>query len=302
MGNSLLWAGQLDLARRYQEQGVALYHPSHHASMARDLGENICVSTGSQLAWVLWLQGFPDQAQATAEKTVALASELRHPYSQCYASANFMALTHWLRQITTTRQLADQTLVLANQHGFPIWLLSGLAFQGWTQAMQGDASGIGQLQLGVNTVRVAMSGIEAFFLAPLCEAYWHLGQWQESLAVANTALATVQAKDDRFLESELLRLKGECLLKIDPSDTAQAQACFSQALTISQRQGAKSLQLRAAMSLARLWQQENRHKDAFRMLDEIYSWFTEGFDTADLQDARELLVSLQQTPQSLLIS
>jgi len=120
--------------------------------------------------------------------------------------------------------------------------------------------------------------------------------------VANTALATVQAKDDRFLESELLRLKGECLLKIDPSDTAQAQACFSQALAISQRQGAKSLQLRAAMSLARLWQQENRQSAAFKMLNEIYSWFTEGFDTADLQDARELLVSLQQTPQSLLIS
>lgn len=293
MGNSLLWAGQLNLARRHQEQGVALYQPSHHASMARDLGENICVSTGSQLAWVLWLQGFPDQAQAAGKRTLALASELHHPYSQCYAIANFMALTHWLRQISTTRQLADQTLVLANQHGFPIWLLSGLAFQGWTQAMQGDASGIEQLQLGVNTVRVAMSGIEAFFLAPLCQAYLNLGQWQESLAVANTALATVQAKDDRFLESELLRLKGECLLKIDPNDTAQAQACFSQALAISQRQGAKSLQLRAAMSLARLWQHENRQLAALKMLNEIYSWFTEGFDTADLQDARKLLESLR---------
>lgn len=294
MGNSLLWTGQLDAARAHQEQAMALYQPSHHDTMVRELGENICVSTGAQLVWVLWLQGFADQARVVGEQTLTLARQVNHPYSRCYAKAHVMVLSRWLRQVDTTRQLAEETMALAHQHGFPLWLLSGLAFQGWAMALQGEAKGIALLQQAGDTVRVAMSGIEAFFLAPLGEAGLHLGQWEQSAAVANAALAVMHAKDDRFLESEMLRLKGECLLAMPLSDTKEAEACFSQALAISRRQGARSLELRTAMSLARLWQRQDKKEEARRVLEKIYNGFTEGLDTADLQDARALLDALYE--------
>lgn len=292
MGNSLLWTGQLGEARRHQERGIALYQPAHHATMVRELGENICVSTGSQLAWVLWLQGFPDQAQAMGEKTLALALEVNHPYSRCYASAHLVSLHHWLRQIDATSQRARETLAQANQHGFPLWLLSGLAFQGWTQALRGDASGLAQLQSGVDTVRAAMGGIEAFFLALLADAYWHLGRRDSALEVVHQALAVMQAKDDHFLESEMLRLKGECLLVLDVPDAQAAEGCFVQALAISQQQGAKSLELRAATSLARLWHRQGKSDDARGLLEGVYAWFKQGLDVPDLEAARQLLAEL----------
>jgi predicted ATPase len=264
----------------------------------RELGENICVSTGSQLVWVLWLQGFPDQARAMGEKTLALARDTQHPYSQCYASAHVMVLSRWLRQIDSTRELAESTLAQAHQHGFPLWLLSGLAFQGWAMVMQGgDAQdmtqdvtqGMAQLQMGVNTVRAAMSGIEAFFLAPLIEAQMCLGQWEEALASASTALLVVQAKQDRFQESEFLRLQGECLMQIPVPDSVAAEACFRQALAISRQQSAKSLELRAATSLAGLLRSQGKKRPA--LLSAICQWFTEGLDTPDFQDAQQLLVA-----------
>ncbi|MDD5333127.1 MAG: BTAD domain-containing putative transcriptional regulator [Rhodoferax sp.] len=295
MGNSLLWTGQLSQARQHQEQGMALYQAAHHDIMVRELGENICVSTGSQLAWVLWLQGFPDQARAIGEKTLALARETQHPYSQCYASAHVMVLTRWLRQIDSTRELAESTLAQAHQHGFPLWRLSGLAFQGWTMVMQGEAQGVAQLQMGVDTVRAAMSGIEAFFLAPLIDAQMRLGQWEEALSGTTTALLVVQAKEDRFQESEFLRLRGECLLRIPVPDALAAESCFRQALAISQQQGAKSLELRAATSLAGLLRSQGKKRPT--LLSTICRWFTEGLDTPDFQDAHQLLIARQTKRQ-----
>ena len=292
MGNSLLWTGQLEKARIHQERSMALYRPSHHETMVSEFGENVCVSCGAQLAWVLWLLGFPAQARAVSEQTLALARQINHPYSLCYAKAHGLALGRWMRQIETTRQLAEETMTLANQHGFPVWLLSGTALHGWALSMQGQATGIAHMQHGVAIVSAAMSGIEAYFLGLLGEAYMHLGQREESLSVLHQTLHVMDMKDDRFLESEILRLKGECLLGISTTNTEEAETCFSQAIAISHKQGAKSLELRAAMSMARLWQQQDKQEDARRMLREIYNEFTEGSDTPDLQEAANLLRSL----------
>jgi len=295
MGNSLLWTGQLPLAQHHQERAMALYQPAHHDALVRELGENICVSTGSQLAWVLWLQGLPDQARAMGEQTLALAHALNHPYSRCYASAHLISLHRWLRQVDATWHWAQETVLQAQRHGFPLWLLSGLAFQGWVQAQRGDASGLSQLQSGVEAVRAAMGGIEAFFLAPLAEAHWHLRQPEEAQALARHALAVMQARDDHFLESELLRIQGECLLVNATPDPAAAETCFQRALTISRHQGARSLELRAATSLARLWHRQGKSDEARRMLTEICDWFTQGLDTPDLVDANQLLEQLART-------
>ncbi len=292
MGNSLLWLGQLSEARHHQEQVMALYQPSQHDAMVRELGENMGVSTGAQLTWVLWLLGYPDQARAMGERVLILAREVHHPYSQCYALAHIMVLHRWLRQFERTRQWAQETQGLAQEHGFALWLLSGHIFQGWAVSMQGQATDVTQLRQGVDRVRAVMSGIEAFFLAPLGEMYRQSGQFEDALLVANEALDLMHAKDDRFVESEMLRLKGACLLHMPETHAAEAEVCFNQALVISQKQGAKSLELRVAMSLARLWQQQNKPAKARRLLAQIYAEFTEGFETSDLQEARELLAAL----------
>ncbi|MDP1772381.1 MAG: BTAD domain-containing putative transcriptional regulator [Methylobacter sp.] len=289
MGNSLLWTGQLEKARLHQERSMALYQSSHHETMVSEFGENICVSCGSQLAWVLWLLGFSNQALAISEQTLALAYQVNHPYSLCYAKAHSLALGRWMRQAETTCQLAEKTMMLSNQHGFPVWLLSGTAFHGWALSMQGQLTGISQIRQVVSIVRAAMSGIEAYFLGMLGEAYMYSGQLEESLSVMHQTLDVINAKDDRFLESEIYRLKGECLLALSPANTEEAEACFDQALVISRKQQAKSLELRAAISMARLWQQQGKQEDGRRLLEDVYDWFTEGFDTPDLQEAANLI-------------
>lgn len=289
MGNTLLWTGQLQQARIHQERGMAIYHPTHHGAMVRELGENICVSTGAQLAWVLWLQGLPDQALAMGERTLALAREVNHPYSLCYATSHLANLHRWLRHPEDAQHWAQETLAQALQNGFPLWVLSGGSFLGWAQATHGDRGGITLLQEGVEAVRAAMSSVQAFFLALLGDAHLRLGQHTQALAAVNQALEVMEAKGDRFLESEALRLKGECLLALPVPDAMAAEACFEKALTVSRHQGAKSLELRAATSLTRLLLQHDRLDPAEHVLNGVYVGFAQGLDTPDLVDARHLL-------------
>lgn len=289
MGNSLLWTGQLQRARDHQEQAIALYQPSHHEVMVKEFGENIRVSCGSQLAWVLWLQGYSNQAQIVSDQTLTLAQQINHPYSLGYAMSHRIALGRWLGQVETTRQQSEETMAMANRYGFPVWLLSGMAVHGWAQAMQGQASGIEHMQHAVNIVRAAMSGIEAYFLGLLAEAHMHLGQFEQSLSALNLTLDVIAAKDDRFLHSETLRLKGECLLKLSASSMSEAEACFTQALAISRNQQAKALELRAAVSLSRLWMHNGRKKDAGHLLEDICGWFSQGHKSCDLEEAVRLI-------------
>jgi DNA-binding SARP family transcriptional activator/tetratricopeptide (TPR) repeat protein len=292
MGNSLLWTGQLEKSRLCLERSIALYQSSHHHTMVSVFGENIRVSCGAQLSWVLWLLGFPDRAQAVGTQTMALAHELNHPYSLCYARLHYSELALWMRQIEKVRQLAEENIMQADRHGFPLWLLLGSVMHGWALSMQGVAAGIAPMQEGLDIVRGAMSGIEAYFLGMLCEACFHLGRWEESLSALNQTLDVMNAKDDRFLQSEALRLKGECLLKISAANMEEAEACFSQALSISRRQEAKSLELRATVSMARLWLQQGKQEEARQSLEDIYCRFTEGFCSPDLQEVTELLALL----------
>lgn len=294
MGNSLLWTGQPHEAQPHQERAMALYQPAHHELMVREFGENIHVSSGAQLAWVLWLQGYPDQARRVSDETLALAQRIDHPYSLCYAKAHGAGLARWMGTKESTRQLAEEAIALGNQYGFPLWLLAGVCLHGWVLSMRGETAGIAPMGQGIASVRIAFNGIEAYFLGLLAEAHLNTGQVAEALSVADAAQAVMNAKEDRFLESEILRFKGECLLKLSDANATEAEVLFHRALAISRSQGAKSLELRAAMSLARLWQSQRKLEDARLVLREIYSGFTEGFDTPDLQEARGLLAGLDK--------
>lgn len=292
MGNSLLWTGQLTKARFHLEQSIALFQPSYHAAMVRDFGENSCISSGSLLVLVLWLQGFPEQACDASQRTLALARQVNHVNSLGYALCTIALLNRWLKRIETTSLLAQEAMALSQEHGLPLWLGLGASFYGWVLAMQGQAAGVTQIQHCLAAANSIMSGTRVLFLDPLSEARIHLGQIDEALAGINETLDIVNAIDDRFLESEFHRLKGVCLLEISAANAAEAEICFSRALAVSRKQGAKSLELRATINIARLWQQRGRQDEAKRVLKEIYSWFTEGSDTHDLVEAANLLRTL----------
>ena len=184
-------------------------------------------------------------------------------------------------------------MLLSTEQGFPDWLAIGMMRRGWALAAQGySAEGIAQIHQGLAALRAA--GVErgrAHWLALLAEAYGYAGQTHEGLNVLAEALAAVHNRAGRWWEAELYRLRGELLLHMGAQPEG-AEACLQQALAVARRQQAKSLELRAAMSLSRLWQQQSQRAEARELLSPIYGWFTEGFDTPDLQDARALLDDL----------
>jgi predicted ATPase len=184
---------------------------------------------------------------------------------------------------------------LAAEQGFPYWLALGTILEGWALSQQRQAvAGIAQIHQGLAAYRA--TGAELFrtyWLALLAEAYGTAGQVQEGLLVLEEALALVDTNGERYWEAELYRRKGELLLQSGVWDAAQgAAACFQQALTVARRQHAKALELRAALSLSRLWHHQGKRDAVYQLLATVYGWFTEGFTTADLQDARTLLDAL----------
>ena len=165
--------------------------------------------------------------------------------------------------------------------------------RGWALAMQGDAAtGVMHLQQGLEAVQnIDQKLYHPYHLALLAEAYGQAGQPEAGLACLTEALTLVEATGERWWEAEVHRLKGELLLQLSLPDISQATACFHQALEVARSQQAKSLELRAALSLSRLWQQHGKRDPACQLLTEVYSWFTEGFETLDLQEARRWLAA-----------
>jgi len=184
-------------------------------------------------------------------------------------------------------------MALSTEQGFPYWLAMGTIVRGWALALQGQAEeGIAQIRQGLTAYRATgAEGARPYFLTLLAEAYAQRGQAEEGLAVVSEALETVEATGERFYEAELHRLQGELSLQL-PTPLVEAEACLQRALALARRQQAKSLELRAAMSLSRLWQRQGQRDAARDLLAPLYGWFTEGFDTADLQEARALLETL----------
>ena len=186
-------------------------------------------------------------------------------------------------------------VALAREHGFPHWVAYGTIVCGWALAVQGQwEEGLTQIQQGLIAQQATGAAIaRPCFLALLSEAHAAAGQAKAGLDVLEATLALVDHTGERHSEAEIYRLKGELLLLQAVPDALQAEACWQQALVIARRQQAKSWELRAAISLSRLWQQQGKQAEAHELLAPIYGWFTEGFETADLQEAKALLQGLQ---------
>ena len=290
---SLFSGGELAAARMHQEQGLRLYDPQRHRTHAALYsGHDPGVCCRYRAAPALWLLGYPDQALDSSQAALALAQQLAHPFSLALALYWAAVLHHLRREASLTQARAEAAMTLATDQAFLQQLAQATPLRGWALAASGHGEeGITQIRLAVYRATRAPRD-RPYHLALLAEASAQVGQTTQGLEALAEALATLAKSGVRWWEAELYRLRGELLLQHAVAQPEEAEACFHQALAVARRQQAKSLELRAAMSLSRLWQRQGKREEARRRLEEIYGWFTEGFDTPDLQEARALLETL----------
>jgi predicted ATPase len=296
VGGIFLFLGELTAARTCLEQGIVLYDLQRHQAYAVMHGVDPGVVCLCHAAFTLWLLGYPDQALQRGHETLALAQELGHPYSLAFG-LTWETMLHQVRGEAATAQERTETLItLCTEQVVPYWLAGGIVLQGWVLAAHGQLEeGIAQMGQGLAAWQVTGAEILLpYHLTLLAEMHGRKGQVEEGLRVLTEALSLVEQHEERWWEAESHRLTGELLLQQAVPDVPQVETCFQQALAIARRQQAKSLELRAAMSLSRLWQQQGKRKEAYDLLAPIYGWFTEGFDTADLQKAGALLAVLRE--------
>jgi predicted ATPase len=291
---STLWLGDPMVAQRHLEQGMALYDREQHRSHAFLYGGHdpgVCCRSFS--GWTLWVLGHPAQALERSEAASALAEELAHSQSLAI-SLHWACGVDYMRRDAQSAQDRAQTLIRVSiEQGFPQWRAAGTIFAGWVRAEQGEGdSGIAQIRACLGEYRATGAAFMVpFYLSIQADACLKNGQTAAGLSAIDEALAVITTTGERLWQGELYRLKGE-LLRQKAKNEAAAEECFLQALDIARRQGARSWELRAAMSLSRLWQRQGMREEARNLLRDIYGWFTEGFDTADLKQAKELFEEL----------
>jgi predicted ATPase len=292
---SLFTGGELAAARVHQEQGLRLYEPQRHrAHAALYSGHDPGVCCRYRSGACLWLLGYPDQAVASSQAALTLAQQLAHPLSLAIALYWAAMLHHLRREAPLTQARAEALMTVATDQGFSGLFAQAMPLWGWARAARGHGEeGIMQIQQGLAAYQATGAARDRpYYLALLAEASAQSGQTAEGLEALAEALARLGKSEVQWWEAELYRLRGELLLQHAAAQPGEAEACFQQALAVARRQQAKSLELRAAMSLVRLWQRQGKSTEAHQLLVEVYGWFTEGFDTADLQEARALLTAL----------
>jgi TOMM system kinase/cyclase fusion protein len=294
LGSTLLYLGEFPLSRQQWEQSLALYNPQQHYTHAALIGWDLGVFGRAHAPHALWSLGYPDQALVMSREAVTLAQQLSHPFSLAVALDYAAMLHQFRREPHAVHEQAETAIALCTEQRFAYYLAWGTTMQGWAQVAQGlAAEGLAQMRRGLAALRATGASLRLpYYLALLAEACGRTGQAVEGLMLLAEALVQAHKAGESWTEAELHRLKGELLLSLSADNHAEAEGCFHQALAVARRQQAKALELRAATSLSRLWQQQGKRIEAHQLLAEIYGWFTEGFDTADLQDAKALLEEL----------
>jgi predicted ATPase len=295
LGSTLFYLGAAASALTHYAQGMALYDPQQHRAAAFLYGDDAGVVCHCFSAWVLWYLGHPDQGLTRSQEVVTLAQQSAHPFSLGFTLCSAAVFHQFRREGRATQERAEAAIRLAMEQGFPLWVTFGTILRGWALAQQGQAKeGVEQMHQGLRAHRGTGAELQRpYYLALLAEAHGTMGQSEAGLTVLAEALALVDTTGERWYEPELYRLKGALLLQQASDNQAEAEACFKQAIAIAQNQQAKSFELRTATSLARLWQQQGKRDEARQVLGGVYGWFTEGFDTADLKDAKVLLHELE---------
>jgi len=295
MGTSLLFTGEIARGRGHYDQAIALYDPAEHRPLAMRFGQDVAVAILSFRSLALWLLGYPDAALADTERALKDAREIGQAVTLMYALTH-VAKTYFHRgDYAVANAQADELVALADEKGALLWKYAGMIDKGYVLAMTGKAS---------NAIQIFTSAITGhrstgsriwvpLYSSYLARAYAELGQYEQARHSIDEAMAVVETTKERWCEAEINRIAGQIALMLPDQDGKKAEAYFERALTIARAQQAKSWELRAAMSMARLWRDQGEQRQAHDLLAPIYGWFTEGFDTLDLKDAKALLEQLK---------
>jgi predicted ATPase len=295
LGGSLMWRGQLIPALAHLEQALSLYSQADRPAFAL-LGVSdarmLCLGfAGCILSW----QGRLDHALVRSKESLAAARES----GQASTLSHGLFLNCWFHQIRgeprTVREQSAALMALTAEHGFRGWLAEATFYHGWALAADGEfARGIPQMHDGLAAIRAAGMQMEVpMYLCLLGGMYTKAGQPAEALELLAEALGQADTSEQRWFEAELHRLRGEALLATSSERAFEAESCWRRAIAIAREQSARFWELRAAQDLARFWAKQGRRAEARDLLAPVYSWFTEGFDTVDLKDAKVLLNELQ---------
>ena len=304
MANTLFYMGDLSSTQTHLEQGLGL-EAAVRDGFTEQMGVDIGVALRIYAAFTLWLQGFPEQALERSTEAVTRAQEREHPFNSAMGR-ELAALLHILRrEVQPTMKNTEAAKILSTEQGSPFYLAWGSIHQGWVLGKQGHPEqGITLLEQGLSHYRAAgQGGWVPFYLGLLAQGHGQAGHVEKGLSILAEAQEMSTQRGEVWSEAELYRLTGELTLqkfKARPEQSRriqssefngeeEAEAHFHKAIEIAQKQEAKSWELRTATSLARLWQQQGKKQEAHDLLTPVYNWFTEGFDTADLKDAKTLL-------------
>jgi class 3 adenylate cyclase/predicted ATPase len=298
LGTSLFYMGELVSALAHYERGMALYATQERRSPATIEGQDAGISCLVYAALTLCLLGYLDQARRRSHEALSLAQELDHPFSIAFALNHTARVHQHCREVKETHAMAERLIALASERGLAQWMATGKLLRGWVLAEQGQGeAGIAQMDQGMAAYRATGSQLGLpHYLALLAEAYAKVGHTEVAGKALAEALLVVHRTGGRYYEAELYWLKAELLRWQSRESGSQpvptqeeVEAWLCQALDLARQQGAKLVELRAARRLSALWQQQGKRQEAYDLLAPIYHWFTEGFDTADLREARALL-------------
>jgi predicted ATPase len=287
--------GMFPAARVHLEAGIARYTPEQHRAPVFRIGQDLGVACQANAARTLWVLGYPEQALARLHEALGLAHALSHPYSLAWTRCQACWVYQSCRDVAAVHEQAEATVALATEQGFALWAAGGASARGWALALQGQGeAGMAQVCQGITAWQATGAAVSLPYLyTVLADVAARLGNMADGLQALAEASTLVEQHDERYWEAEVCRLRGVLLLQQTGTPQEEAETCFRQALGVARRQQAKSLELRAAMSLSHLWRRQGKHAEAYALLAPLYGWFTEGFDTADLQEAKALLAALE---------
>jgi predicted ATPase len=294
IGHTSLNGGDFNKAREHYDKGIALYDPSEHRPLATRFGQDIRVAILSYRSLALWLLGFPEAALKDAENSVKYGRETGQAASLMFVLYVTDILHILCGNYSVATEQAQELFLVADEKGALLWKASGMMFEGCVLASTGKSSeAIERLTAG--SIGYQSTGATTFltwFLSYLIRAYLELGQFNDAWRRIGEMMTAVQTTKESWWEADLHRIAGEVALKSPEPDAAKAEAYFERALAVARQQQAKSWELRASMSLARLWRDQGKVQQARELLAPVYGWFTEGFDTRDLKEAKGLLEEL----------
>jgi predicted ATPase len=303
LGHVSFYGGELEAGLAHLERAIELYDPTTHTPRAAStfrLTLDPGVSCTAHAAWTSWMLGYPGRAAARMREAVALGRSIAHPFSLAHACRFAAALHHVLRDRGAAREQAEASLAVSAGHaadgnaspyyGYGAVLMAADFHRGWVLVDQGrQEEGLAPMRAWVKTCRdTGSTCLLPSYLAWLAETYGKIGKRREGLELVGEGLDAATAFGTHYWTAELHRLRGELT-----DSREDAESSFVEALAIAQRQRAKSFELRAATSLSRLWVHRGKLPEAHALLAEVYAWFTEGFDTPDLTEARALLEELE---------